>query len=103
MQSLDLILFSRNGCCLCEALEQRLRRLSFNEIQPPVELHIIDIDNGAISSSEREKYDLIVPVMLLRSRALKKDFILPRPSPRLNQEGFFYWLQKAITKTIGSD
>ena len=103
MKAVRLILFSREGCCLCDGLEQRLRSLSLKDFSPPLELCVIDIDGADTPKALQVRYDLQVPVMLLEWGALKKLFELPRVSPRLNNEGLSQWLQKILTKTVGSD
>ena len=39
----DLRLYSRQGCCLCAGLEERLRQLDLDSLQ--LELITVDIDN----------------------------------------------------------
>ena len=102
MSSTILILYSRQGCCLCEGLELRLRSLALNHLSPSIELRVIDIDAIDTSKEIRTRYDLQVPVMLLSISDLKKMVELPRVSPRLNSEELFHWLQKVLTKVIGS-
>ena len=103
MKAVRLILYSREGCCLCEGLERRLRSLSLKEFTPPIELFVIDIDAADTPKDLQVRYDLEVPVMLFESSGLKKMFELPRVSPRLNSEGLCQWLQKILTKTVGTD
>ena len=103
MKAVRLILFSRVGCCLCEELERRLRSLSLKEFTPPLELYVIDIDSADTSKDLHARYELQVPVMFLERGGLNKMFELPRVSPRLNNEGLCQWLQKILTKTVGSD
>ena len=103
MQALRLLLYSRNGCCLCEGLEQRLRELALDQLQPPLTLSVIDIDDGATPASIRAHYDLQVPVLVLVELEQQFSLELPRVSPRLGGEGLFRWLQQACTKALGSD
>ena len=65
MKALKLILYTRKGCCLCEGLEQRLRKLHFKDLQPPMELSVIDIDDKEVTLSVRHRYDLKVPSLVL--------------------------------------
>jgi hypothetical protein len=52
-----LLLYSRQGCCLCEGLEQRLRAL------PGVTgLEVIDVDRDP---GLQQRYGLEVPVLLI--------------------------------------
>ena len=98
-----LILYSREGCCLCEGLENKLRSLSLHHLNPPLALCVIDIDNFDTPEDVRVRYDLQVPVMLLGFNDQKEIVELPRVSPRLNGEGLFNWLQKVLTKSVVSD
>ena len=92
------MLYSRKGCCLCEGLEQNLRSLSLNELQPPLKLQVIDIDALNTSVDIRIRYDLLVPVLLIGKNDLKEMTELPRVSPRLEGERLLHWLQKVITR-----
>ncbi len=92
-----LTLLSRQGCCLCEGLEQRLRALELSRLQPPVSLEVIDIDAAGVEPELRSRYDLEVPVLMLQGKPL------PRVSPRLSGEGLFTWLQRLCTTVAGSD
>ena len=103
MDEIPLIIYRREGCCLCDGLEERLKTLPLKELSPPIELRRIDIDGGDISESERARYDLEVPVMVLCLSERDQIFTLPRVSPRLKGAGLFRWLQNAITKALGPD
>ena len=92
-----LTLLSRQGCCLCEGLEQRLRALELSRLQPPLSLEVIDIDGAGVEPELRSRYDLEVPVLMLQGKPL------PRVSPRLSGEGLFTWLQRLCTTVAGSD
>ena len=93
-----LILYSRQGCCLCEGLEQRLKSLPLHLLNPPLELQVIDIDGKEIPKPLKDRYDLQVPVMAFKTYDLGQIFELPRVSPRLDSQGLFDWLQKALLK-----
>tara|TARA_B100000029_G_C16814636_1_gene681781 strand:+ start:96 stop:407 length:312 start_codon:yes stop_codon:yes gene_type:complete len=101
MNSLQLTLFSRDGCCLCRGLEERLRSLSLDHLNPPLELRVIDIDDADTPKDIRAKYDLQVPVMLIGRSDFKESVELPRVSPRLNSEGLYQWLEKLLIKISG--
>ncbi len=103
MEELSLNLYGREGCCICDGLEQRLRAIPLQRLVPPVLLNVIDIDSPDFSAVLRSRYDLEVPVMALRSSDLELWIELPRVSPRLEEEGLFKWLQKAITKALRTD
>jgi|GEM_PF-133461 len=97
IEPLQLTLFSRQGCCLCEGLEQRLQDLDLSRLQPPLSLEVIDIDAAGIEPELRTRYDLEVPVLALQGKPL------PRVSPRLSGEGLFNWLQRLCSTIAGSD
>ena len=100
MDENKLILLSRVGCCLCEGLEERLNNLDLNNINPPLNLYVQDIDGKSVSELDRTKYSLEVPVLLLAIHKTSRIIELPRVSPRLSEEGLFTWLQKIIQEKI---
>ncbi len=100
MDEATLILYSREGCCLCEALEERLKTLPLEAFMPPLELHVIDIDDAHIPRSTQLRYDLLVPVMALAFGEPIQMIELPRVSPRLNAKGLSLWLQKVISEVL---
>ena len=85
----DLVLFSRQGCCLCEGLEQRLRDLDLQA--SALVLMVVDIDSPTVAAELRARYDLEVPVLQLDGRELA------RVSPRLSGDGLFNWLQRGLS------
>ena len=92
-----LTLYSRQGCCLCEGLEQRLQALDLTALEPPLHLRVVDIDAPGVDPELRARYDFEVPVLALNSSPL------PRVSPRLDGEGLFSWLQRVCASPPGSD
>tara|TARA_B100000965_G_C19193525_1_gene584208 strand:+ start:74 stop:385 length:312 start_codon:yes stop_codon:yes gene_type:complete len=96
MNSEVLILFSRKGCCLCEALEIKLSKISLINLNPPIELSIIDIDNKEVSIDIKMKYTNEVPVLVLDSNKLSRKIELPRVSPRLKEDLLLTWIQKNL-------
>ncbi len=101
MTLLSLKLYSRKGCCLCEGLEQKLRRLPLGQLTPPLKLDVIDIDIEVLPKGEKERYDMRVPIMLLETGKMYSQHLieLPRVSPRLSDKALFEWLQKILLKT----
>ncbi len=73
-----LLLLTRQGCCLCEGLEEKLHRLAL-----PFEQRDVDADPAL-----QARYGLEVPVLLMGEREL------PRVSPRLSPEALRRWLQE---------
>ncbi len=98
-----LILFTRAGCCLCEGLEERLSKLSLDQLETPLKLCVRDIDSKDVTNAEMASYSLQVPVLLLELSSPLRKFELPRVSPRLSEEALLLWLQKIIAGKIGKD
>ena len=101
MSSLLLILYSREGCCLCKGLEERLRNLPLKHLNPSLELRVIDIDAVDTPKEIRARYNLQVPVMMIARTEFKEIIELPRVSPRLNGEGLYQWLEKLLITKFG--
>ena len=96
MNSEVLILFSRKGCCLCETLEKKLSTISLINLNPPIVLSVIDIDNKEVSIDIQRKYTNQVPVLVLDSNKLSRKVELPRVSPRLKEDMLLSWIQKNL-------
>ena len=96
MNSEVLILYSRKGCCLCQALEKKLSNICLNNLKPSLILSIIDIDSKKVSLDIQIKYTNEVPVMILDSTKLLKKIEFPRVSPRLKEDMLFSWIQKHL-------
>ncbi len=96
-----LILLTRAGCCLCQGLEERLWKLSLEQLEIPVKLCVRDIDSKDVTKAETELYSLEVPILLLELSSPFRRFELPRVSPRLEEKALLSWLQKIISETIG--
>lgn len=84
---MDLVLYSRQGCCLCQGLEDKLRALV-----PAPALRVIDVDGDAALQG---RYGLEVPVLAL-PRPGGEPRPLPRVSPRLMGDGLQRWLQQQL-------
>ena len=84
----ELRLYSRQGCCLCEGLEQRLRMLDLSKMD--LHLKIVDIDAPTTAEAVRARYDLEVPVLAVADRDL------PRVSPRLSADQLQRWLLNCL-------
>ncbi len=96
MNSEVLILYSRKGCCLCEALETRLLNISLSDLKPSIELSIFDIDSEQVSTDIQGKYINEVPVIVLESNILSRRIELPRVPPRLKEDLLLFWIQKKL-------
>ena len=96
MNSEVLILYTRKGCCLCQALEKKLSNIWLKKLKPSIVLSIVDIDSEKVSLDIQMKYTNEVPVIVLDSNLLLKKIELPRASPRLKEDMLFYWIQKNL-------
>ncbi len=96
MNSEVLILYSRKGCCLCQALEKKLSNICLQNLNPSIVLSIVDIDSKKVSSDIQMKYTNEVPVMVLNSTRLLTKIELPRVSPRLKEDMLLSWIQKNL-------
>lgn len=85
----QLVLFSRQGCCLCEGLEEKLRALD-----PAPPLLVIDVDQDPALQA---RFGLEVPLLAWRRvgpPGAAADQLLPRVPPRLQGTALQVWLQK---------
>ena len=81
-----LLLFTRQGCCLCEGLEEKLGALD-----PPQPLQLIDVDTDP---DLQGRYGLAVPVLAVAGSDSDPFRELPRVSPRLAGAQLQAWLIK---------
>jgi hypothetical protein len=87
MTATTLVLYSRQGCCLCQGLEEKLRAL-----EPPLKLQVVDVDSDP---DLQARYGLEVPVLaVLRQDAAPA--ALPRVSPRLSAAALNRWLAEQL-------
>ena len=96
MNSEVLILYTRKGCCLCQALEKKFSKISLENLNPSIVLSIVDIDSKKVSLDIQMKYTNQVPVIVLDSTRLLKKIELPRVSPRLKEDMLLSWIQKNL-------
>ena len=96
MNSEVLILYTRKGCCLCQALEKKLSNICLKNLKPSIVLSIVDIDSEKVSLDIQMKYTNEVPIIVLDSTSLSKKIELPRVSPRLKEEMLLSWIQKNL-------
>lgn len=82
---MDLILYAKPGCHLCEGLEEKLRAID----QFPIVLEIRDI----LTQAEWfERYQYEIPVLFWRING--EEHPIPRPSPRANVAQLIKLLQQ---------
>ena len=81
---------------MCETLEKKLSGISLIDLNPPIVLSIIDIDNQEVSIEIQRKYTNEVPVLVLDSNDLSRKIELPRVSPRLKGDLLLSWIQKKL-------
>ena len=78
----ELVLITREGCCLCQGLEEKLITLA-------VPFERIDVD---ANPELLARFDCEVPVLLKRQGQEEK--VLPRVSPRLSTPQLQVWLKQ---------
>jgi hypothetical protein len=81
----QLLLFTRQGCCLCDGLEEKLAALV-----PAPPITRIDVDGDPALQA---RYGLEVPVLALAKGPADWQE-LPRVPPRLAGDGLAVWLHK---------
>ena len=96
MNSEVLILYSREGCCLCQTLAKKLSNVCLINLKPSLVLSIVDIDSTKVSLDIQMKYTNEVPVIVLDSIILSKKIEFPRLSPRLKEDMLFSWIQRNL-------
>ena len=96
MNSEELVLYSRKGCCLCQTLEKKLSKICLENLNPSIVLSIVDIDSKKVSLDIQKKYTNDVPVIVLESTRLLKKIELPRVSPRLKEDMLLSWIQNNL-------
>ena len=58
MNYLQLYLYTRKGCCLCQGLEERIRELPLESLVHPLKLNILDIDSKDIKNANKLGYKI---------------------------------------------
>ena len=82
----QLLLFTRQGCCLCEGLEEKLRALDL-----PRPLQVIDVDTDPALQA---RYGMTVPVLAVAAAGDSPLRELPGVPPRLAGAQLRTWLPK---------
>lgn len=87
---MHLLLYSRQGCCLCTGLEEKLRGL-----QPAPALQVIDVDGDPTLQA---RYGLEVPLLAVHlAGGSGEPRRLPRVPPRLMGDALARWLQQQLS------
>lgn len=86
---IQLILYSKPGCHLCEGLQEKLEQIQ----ELPLQLEVRDI---TVSDTWFQAYQYEVPV-LCRVAPDATEQQLPRPSPRLSVEQLQKFLQTSLS------
>lgn len=86
-----LVLYTRQGCCLCEGLEERLRALD-----PPPSLRRVDVDGDPALQA---RYGMEVPLLAVADGQGHR--LLPRVPPRLSGQGLASWLSRHHPAWLG--
>ncbi len=97
---MKIFIFVRQGCCLCEALKNKLAKINLKEILPNLELKEIDIDRVDLYQDKYKKYDYEVPIIAIEGINSKEIIELPRISPRLKDDQLKNWFQKNINTIL---
>tara|TARA_B100000965_G_scaffold98427_1_gene80500 strand:- start:113 stop:409 length:297 start_codon:yes stop_codon:yes gene_type:complete len=93
---MDLLLFIRKGCCICDSLKDNLSKINVSNIQPDLSIKEIDIDRFDLYKDRFKKYDYEVPVIAIKNLNSGEIIELPRISPRLKDLQLENWLKKNI-------
>ena len=93
---MDLLIFVREGCCICDLLKNNLRKIKIKNIHQDLRIQEIDIDRFDLYQDKFKKYDYEVPVIALKKINSNKIIELPRISPRLKDSQLENWLKKNI-------
>lgn len=87
---MDLILYSKSGCHLCEGLLEKLEAIAAQREDMTIEIRDITTDAEWFAAYQYE-----IPVLRYRD-AKRVEYPIRRPSPRLDAAQLEKWLQKSI-------
>ena len=93
---MDLLIFIRKGCCICDSLKNNLSKININNIQNDLKIKEIEIDRFDLYKDRFKKYDYEVPVVAIQKFSSGEIIELPRISPRLKDSQLENWLKKNI-------
>nr|WP_075487674.1 glutaredoxin family protein [Prochlorococcus marinus] len=98
---MKIIIFVRQGCCICGSLKNKLAKIKLSELFPNLEeLKEIDIDRFDLYKDKYKKYNYEVPVIAVEGIRSEEIIELPRISPRLKDDQLKNWLQKNISTIL---
>ena len=97
---MKIFIFVRQGCCLCDALKNKLSKINLKDILPNLELIEIDIDRVDLYQDKYKKYDYEVPIIAIEGTNSEEIIELPRISPRLKDDQLKNWFQKNINTIL---
>ena len=100
---MQIFIFVRKGCCLCETLKNKLTEINLKEIKPKLEINEIDIDSFDLYQDKYKKFDHEVPVLAVKEIKSQKIIELPRVSPRLKDDQLKKWLKKNINIALNKN
>ncbi len=85
---MELILYSKPGCHLCEGLEEKLRQIQSFDLH--LEIRDITTQDDWFSA-----YEFSIPVLFYKNLA-GEEISLPRPSPRISLGQLEQFLQRYV-------
>ena len=97
---MKLLIFVREGCCICEALKNNLKVIDIKSINKNLLIEEIDIDRFDLFQNKFKKYDHEVPVLGLKLLSSDEIIELPRISPRLKDDQLMKCLKKNISNAL---
>jgi Glutaredoxin-like domain (DUF836) len=90
---MQLILYSKAGCHLCEGLQEKLEQIIKTQ-NPPLQLEIRDITTN---DDWFKAYQYEIPVLFITSNEDNAgEILIPRPSPRATVRQLEQLLQKYL-------
>ena len=86
----------RKGCCICDSLKNKLKKVNLDNVYSDLKIQEIDIDRFDLY----KKYDHEVPVIALKNLSSNQINEFPRVSPRIKELQLESWLRKHIKQLI---
>ena len=100
---MKIFIFVRKGCCLCDTLKNKLKKINLKEIKPTLEIKEIDIDRVDLYEDKYKKFNYEVPVVAIQESKSNKIIEFPRVSPRLKDDQLKKWLEKNINIALNKN